>query len=61
MLSGRFRRAVTDAIALFTRPFYFLRHGETDLNARGIIAGSVDTELTDLGRRQALEAAEALA
>jgi probable phosphoglycerate mutase len=52
---------VKDAIALFRRPFYFLRHGETELNAQKRIAGSVDTELTGLGRRQALEAAEALA
>ena len=48
-------------IALFERPFYFLRHGETDLNARQLIAGSIDTELTELGRRQALDAADALA
>lgn len=52
---------MTDAIALFGKPFYFLRHGETDLNARGLIAGSLDTELTALGCRQALEAAAALA
>jgi probable phosphoglycerate mutase len=51
---------VKDAIALFSRPFYFLRHGETELNARRIIAGSLDTDLTELGRRQALEAADAL-
>ena len=49
------------AIALFGRPFYFLRHGESALNAQRIIAGSIDTELTALGHRQALEAAEALA
>ena len=52
---------MTDAIALFRRPFYFLRHGETELNAQKRIAGSVDTGLTALGRRQALEAADALA
>lgn len=48
-------------IALFKRPFYFLRHGETELNARGLIAGSTDTVLTALGRRQAVEAAALLA
>jgi probable phosphoglycerate mutase len=52
---------VTDAIALFRRPFYFVRHGESELNAQRIIAGSIDTELTALGRRQSLEAADALA
>lgn len=48
-------------ITLFTRPFYFLRHGETELNERGLIAGSIETDLTALGRRQAADAAEALA
>ena len=52
---------MTDAIALFRRPFYFLRHGESELNAQRIIAGSIDTELTALGRRQARAAADALA
>lgn len=48
-------------IALFSTPFYFLRHGETELNARRLIAGSLETDLTDLGRTQAQEAAAALA
>ena len=52
---------MTPRITLFDRPFYFLRHGETETNARKLVAGSLDTELTELGRRQALEAAEALA
>ena len=52
---------MTAAIALFRRPFYFLRHGESELNAQRIIAGSIDTELTALGRQQALAAADALA
>lgn len=52
---------MNDDIALFGRPFYFLRHGETETNARQLVAGSLDTELTALGRGQALEAAEALA
>jgi probable phosphoglycerate mutase len=52
---------VKDTLALFQRPFYFLRHGETELNARKLIAGSADTALTELGRTQALEAAAALA
>ena len=52
---------MTARIALFDRPFYFVRHGETETNARKIVAGSLDTELTERGREQAREAAEALA
>ncbi|MGZ8230321.1 MAG: histidine phosphatase family protein, partial [Burkholderiales bacterium] len=47
--------------AVFTRPFYFLRHGETETNAAGLVAGSLDVDLTARGREQALAAAEALA
>jgi probable phosphoglycerate mutase len=46
---------------MFRRPFYYLRHGETESNASRTIAGSLDVELTPLGRRQALAAADALA
>jgi broad specificity phosphatase PhoE len=52
---------VSGAIALFRRPFYFLRHGETETNLRRLVAGSIDTQLTPLGRQQALEAARVLA
>jgi broad specificity phosphatase PhoE len=48
-------------IALFQRPFYYLRHGETEANAARIIAGSLDVDLTALGREQALIAARTLA
>jgi probable phosphoglycerate mutase len=49
-------------IALFRRPcFYFLRHGQSRLNAEKRIAGSVDTELTPLGHDQARIAAAILA
>ena len=48
------------ALPLFERPFYFLRHGETESNAQGIIGGSLDVELTPLGCEQAQYAAEAL-
>ena len=48
-------------IAMFTRPFYYLRHGETEANAAGTIAGSLDVELTKLGRDQARIAARRLA
>lgn len=47
-------------LRLFEQPFYFLRHGETRMNADRLIAGSVDTELTELGFDQARQAAEAL-
>jgi probable phosphoglycerate mutase len=37
---------------------WFLRHGESETNAQGIFAGSgIDSPLTLVGRRQALEAA----
>jgi probable phosphoglycerate mutase len=52
---------MNNKIALFTRPFYYLRHGETDANAAGTIAGSLDVELTVLGREQARSAASVLA
>ena len=36
------------------REFFFIRHGETDYNRKGIIQGSgVDSAINDLGRRQA--------
>jgi probable phosphoglycerate mutase len=52
---------VNRGIALFTRPFYFLRHGETETNAAGLITGQLDVDLTSRGRQQALAAAQALA
>ena len=48
-------------IAMFAAPFYYLRHGETEANAAGTIAGSLDVDLTPLGREQARLAARALA
>ena len=39
--------------------FYFVRHGESEANKNGVIAGGgVDVPLTDLGRQQAAEAAQ---
>lgn len=52
---------MTATIPLFRRPFYFLRHGETETNVQRLVAGSIDTELTAIGRQQALEAAAVLA
>lgn len=42
-------------------PFWFLRHGETDWNARGLSQGNVDIPLNAVGIAQAVRAAEALA
>ena len=47
-------------VPLFGRPFYFLRHGESESNRLKIVAGSIDVELTDAGRAQAREAIELL-
>ncbi len=42
------------------RRLHLIRHGETDLNARGVLQGSIDAELNDRGRAQAAQAAQAL-
>ncbi len=42
-------------------PFWYLRHGETDYNARGISQGAIDIPLNDAGRAQAKAAATMLA
>ena len=49
------------AIALLTRMFYFLRHGETENNRRQLIAGALDVELNDCGRAQARAAVSLIA
>ena len=41
-------------------PFWYLRHGETDWNARGVSQGSVDIPLNQTGIQQAKEAAQQL-
>lgn len=38
--------------------FYMIRHGETEANAAQIMAGSLDSSLTEKGRRQAEQARE---
>lgn len=47
-----------EGVALFRRPFYFLRHGETETNRLELIAGSTDVELNEAGRAQARAAIE---
>ena len=40
--------------------FWYLRHGETDWNARGVSQGNVDIPLNEIGVAQAARAAEML-
>lgn len=42
------------------KPFYFIRHGETDWNRQGISMGSTDIPLNEYGIKQAHEAAKIL-
>ena len=42
-------------------PLIFVRHGETDWNAQGLIQGSIDTDLNDKGHSQARRVAALLA
>ncbi len=48
------------AYPLFQAPFYFLRHGETEVNRLGLVAGATDVALNATGWRQAEAAAESL-
>ncbi len=41
-------------------PFLFVRHGETESNRDGLLAGSTDVQLTETGLCEAATAAEAL-
>lgn len=42
-------------------PILFVRHGETDWNKQGLIQGSIDTELNEMGHAQARAVAKLLA
>ncbi len=42
------------------KPFYFIRHGETDWNKKNIIMGSIDIPLNAVGIEQAQKAAAIL-
>jgi broad specificity phosphatase PhoE len=46
---------------LDAKPFWFLRHGETDYNAAGLSQGALDIELNATGRAQATLAGPLLA
>lgn len=38
------------------KPFYMIRHGQTEANAARLMAGSIDSPLTEHGRKQAIQA-----
>ena len=38
------------------KPFYMIRHGESEANKEHVFAGHIDSPLTDLGRSQAEQA-----
>lgn len=46
--------------ALLRRPFWFIRHGETDWNAQGLSQGRTDIPLNRVGEMQADRAAHAM-
>ena len=52
--------AASQEVPLTRKPFWFLRHGETDWNARGISQGNVDIPLNPTGIAQARSAANML-
>ncbi|MGR0279151.1 histidine phosphatase family protein [Marinomonas dokdonensis] len=45
---------------LIEKPFVFVRHGQTKLNAAGLIGGRTDSPLTSLGIEQAKQGAKQL-
>jgi probable phosphoglycerate mutase len=51
---------MTATLPLLQIPFYFLRHGETETNRTGLVAGASDVALNATGWRQARAAAELL-
>jgi len=40
--------------------YYFVRHGESESNCDGVLAGHLDYPLTDNGIRQAIDAAKSI-
>ncbi len=60
-LPGRAGRAGAREPGMRIRRLVMLRHGQTEYNAGSRMQGQLDTELSDLGREQAVAAAEVLA
>lgn len=52
---------MTTKLDLPVHRFYFLRHGQTPSNAKGVFQGSLDVPLNENGLQQAREAAEIFA
>ena len=48
-------------LRLTRRPFYFMRHGETDWNRLRVMQGHVDRPLTEVGLAQAAQVAPCVA
>lgn len=59
-LSEDASRSPPRTIGMFAAMFFFLRHGETETNAAGMITGALDVRLTALGHAQAQAAARVL-
>jgi probable phosphoglycerate mutase len=51
----------TMQVTVFSEQFYFVRHGETEFNSRGIVSGDHDVPLSPAGIAQSLAAAEIVA
>lgn len=45
---------------LLEKDFYYIRHGQTDWNAKGRMQGFTDIPLNETGRQQAYQAAESI-
>ncbi|MBF0859172.1 histidine phosphatase family protein [Gluconobacter sp. LMG 31484] len=48
-------------IQIIPKPYWYLRHGETDWNRQGLAQGRTDIPLNETGQKQAIEAGEILA
>ena len=42
---------------MFNKKLFLVRHGQTELNKKGVIQGKIDSPLTDKGINQAIETA----
>ncbi|MEQ8194745.1 MAG: histidine phosphatase family protein [Rhodospirillales bacterium] len=51
---------MTDSLPFFSSRFLFVRHGESEANAKNLFAGSTEFDLTEKGIEQAKEASKYL-